>query len=91
MKFSDLECCPFCGGEEYFERCRAKGIVVFNVRFDGEETRNEDMYDELSYTDSGRRWCTNCGRYLGNSLKNEVGVAAMRIITQEVSEWKSCL
>lgn len=48
------------------------------MRFDGEEAHNEGMYDDLSYTDTGKRWCSNCGRYLGNENKNEVGVAARR-------------
>lgn len=86
MKFSDLECCPFCGSEEYFGRCRAKGIVVYNMRFDGQETHNEDMYEGLSYTDNGKRWCADCGSYLGNDLKDEVSATACRRIDREVFE-----
>lgn len=86
MKFADLKCCPFCEGEEYFERRRASGIVIYNMRYDGSETHNEDMYDGLSYTDTGKRWCANCGRYIGNALKNEIGIAARRKIEMEVSE-----
>lgn len=78
MKFSDLSFCPFCGNEEYFERRYACGTVIYHMRFDGEEINNEGMYDNLSYTDVGKRWCSNCGRYLGNENKNEVGVAARR-------------
>lgn len=87
MKFTSLECCPFCGGEEYFEKRYANGFVIYNMRFDGRETHNEDMYDGLSYRDSGRRWCTNCGRYLGNELKDEAGVAASRRIERGVCKF----
>lgn len=78
MNFSDLKHCPFCGGEEYFERRRAAGYVTYNMRFDGRETHNEGMYDGLSYEDSGKRWCTDCGCYLGNAKTGRVGVAASK-------------
>ena len=40
MKFTELETCPFCGCEEYFERSRITGYVQYFTRFDGEETDN---------------------------------------------------
>lgn len=78
MKFSDLVCCPFCGSPEFFERRRAHGSVFFRMRFDGEETHNEGMYDGLSYEHSGKRWCSECERYLGDQNKDVVGAAARR-------------
>lgn len=76
LRFSDLVCCPFCGGDEYFGVSYARGKVFCNVRFDGGEAHNEGMYDALTYSDSGRRRCSNCESYLGNQKKDEVGARA---------------
>lgn len=76
LRFSDLARCPFCGGDEYFEVRYAHGRVFWNARFDGREAHNEGMYDDLTYSDSGRRWCSNCESYLGNQKKDEVGARA---------------
>lgn len=77
MKFSDLICCPFCGNDEFFSRVLVGGHAIYNQRFDGREAHNEEMYDYLSYTDGGKRWCSNCGSYLGNAPKNTVSKAAL--------------
>ena len=78
MKFSDLKCCPFCGGEEFYERRRAVGPVTYYFRFDGEEANNSEMYSCLSYSGSGRVWCAECDSYLGNYETDVVGVRAER-------------
>lgn len=87
MKFSDLKCCPFCGCEEFYERRRASGPVRYNMRFDGDETDNSCMYDDLNYSWNGKVWCVECDRYLGNQEKNTVGVEAERAYKkQEVTK-----
>ena len=78
MRFRDLEVCPFCGCEEYYERSRIKGYVCYSVRFDGEETDNTNMYDGTTTISNGKASCGNCERYLGNYINDTVGKAAER-------------
>lgn len=78
MKFTDLKACPFCGSDTYYENQRVKGNISFNSMFSGEEASNEDMYDGLLLTCSGRCYCRECEKYLGNNKKNVVGKEAKR-------------
>lgn len=76
MKFSDLKCCPFCKSEEFYEKEYAKGSITYRMRFDGEETDNSTMYDNLDHYSSGRAYCDDCNRYLGNYMTDKLGKAA---------------
>ena len=76
-EFSDLKSCPFCGSEEYYNRCTVKGIVQLNMRFDGEETDNECMYDNLEYYGSQKVYCRQCNAYLGNQVTNKISGDAL--------------
>lgn len=76
MKFSSLKSCPFCGYDEYYEKQYAKGHIYFNVRFDGDATGNEEMYEGLSFIQSGRAYCGHCEKYLGNILSDVLGKEA---------------
>lgn len=86
MEFSQLKRCPFCGSEEFFERCCAKGVVDHFMRFDGKASYHAPAYDGLEYTHNGRRWCANCEAYLGDEVKNEVASAAVRALEGGDSE-----
>lgn len=71
LKFSELECCPFCGSEEYVTKTYVYGTTYCGERFDGEECHNEGLYDSLNCKNySGRAYCRNCGKYLGNKDAN---------------------
>ncbi len=83
-KFSDLKCCPFCGGQEFYEKRYARGSVWFFMGFDGKEADNSEMYSQLSYEGSGRVYCAECDRVLGNMDKNTVTEAVSRLV--EVQE-----
>lgn len=73
MKLSDLEQCPFCGSDEYFTTEYVYGTLYYNERFDGEETHNGELYDGLNSKNySGRAYCCNCKKYLGNKKTNTV-------------------
>ena len=66
MKLSELECCPFCGHDEFYTNEYVYGTTRYKERFDGKETENAELYDYLntrSYT--GRAYCAKCGKYLG--------------------------
>ncbi len=78
MKFSDLECCPFCGSEKFYTKQYAYGTIVCRERFDGEETDNEDLFESLNFKYSGRAYCLSCDRYLGNAKTNTVGKEATK-------------
>ena len=78
MKFKDLEACPFCGCDEFYEKQQTRGIIHFRIRFDGNETDNTDMYDSLITKYSGRAYCESCQRFLGNYINDTVGKAADR-------------
>lgn len=79
LKFSEMINCPFCGSEEYYERMTVKGISFYHSRFDGEEAENTEMYDQLHFYGSGRAYCSECGRYLGNRETNTVGKTAEKV------------
>lgn len=80
MKFTDLKCCPFCDCDEFYTKQYAYGTIICRGRFDGEEAHNEDLYDGLCYKDSGRTYCLDCNRYLGNVEKNVVGKEAEKAL-----------
>lgn len=73
IKFSDLACCPFCDSKQFYEKQYAKGHIIFRMRFDGEETPNDTMHDNLEYSYSGRAYCDDCNQYLGNYITNAIG------------------
>lgn len=65
-------CCPYCGGEEYYYRQSVYGYAFYNVRFDGEETDNSEMYQYLQHREPyGEVKCRNCERVLGKLKKGE--------------------
>ena len=73
MKFSELDCCPFCCSKEYYTKQYVYGTLCYNERFDGEEAENGELYDGLNCKNySGRVYCKECGRYLGNKEKDTV-------------------
>lgn len=80
MKFSDLKCCPFCGCDEFYEKQYAYGTIMFRGRFDGKEAHNEELYDGLSYKYSGKTYCLQCNKYLGNIKENTIGKAAQKAL-----------
>ena len=83
MKFSDLQCCPFCGHDEYYTKEYWYGTIYYGERFDGKEAHNENMYDSLNYKNhSGRTYCRNCNKYLGNKISNNLSKAAQKKIEQ---------
>ena len=72
LKFSDLRECPFCGSDEFFEKQYAYGTILIRERFDGQEADNSDLYDKLNFRYSGRIYCSQCKRVLGNRIKDTV-------------------
>ena len=78
MRFKDLKACPFCGCDEFYEKQQTRGTIYYRIRFDGKETDNSDMYDSLITSYSGRAYCNDCKRYLGNYINDEVGKIAQR-------------
>lgn len=78
MKFSDLKECPFCGNDEFFTTQYVYGTLRCAERFDGEEAHNEELYDYLTCRNyTGRAYCRECGKYLGNRETDELSKAAM--------------
>lgn len=60
----------------YYEKQTVKGKIEFNSLFNGEEAPNYEMYDGLEHSYSGKCYCRDCDKYLGNNLKNIVGKEA---------------
>lgn len=84
MKFSELTECPFCGHDEFYEIAPIKGHVYYIMRYDGKEAEdNSSMYDGTSTYPTGRVYCDNCHKYLGNYIKNFVGGKAEKALTQK--------
>lgn len=76
--FEDLTKCPFCGCEVFYTMQKPIGMVQYRMRFDGEETDNEQMYDGLHFKETGKAYCFGCNQYLGNYFAGTVGTAAQR-------------
>ena len=73
MKFSELKCCPFCGGEEFYRKEYAYGSLRYLERFDGAEADNSEFYESLNFKSySDRTYCRSCNRYLGNKENDTV-------------------
>ena len=86
MKFTDLQSCPFCGCDTYYEKQKAFGNIEYNSMFNGKDAPNYEMYDGLNHTYSGRCYCRDCNKYLGNNLKNIVGKEAERLKLKRETE-----
>lgn len=87
MKFSELQCCPFCGGEQFYTKNYMHGSNVFRQRFDGEEaTNNEDMYEGLMINEGKRAYCDNCGKLIGNIHIDRVGKLAEEALKGRMRE-----
>lgn len=79
MKFSELTKCPFCGCDEFYTNDRFVGVSGYNQRFDGGEAYdNSQMYDGLTHIQGSRAYCNSCFKYLGDVIKDKVGVVAFR-------------
>ena len=78
-KFEDLACCPFCGSEEFYITNWMQGSSDVNMRFDGEEAKdNYQMYDGLIITEGKRAYCNNCEAYLGNRETGALSVGTIK-------------
>ena len=76
--FEDLECCPFCGNEEFYITNWMQGSCDFNMRFDGEDASdNSQMYDGLLINEGKRAYCNACFKYIGN---RETGALSAGVI-----------
>lgn len=76
MKLSDLECCPFCKGETYYEKQYAKGPVSYYYNFDGSEADNSEMHIDITYDYTGRVYCADCDKVLGNIITDKLSKQA---------------
>jgi len=84
MKFSDLTECPFCGYDEFYTNAYVYGNTRYAESFDGHEVDNESLYEGLiSKPVSGRAYCQNCRRYLGNKIADKVGQKAEIILNSK--------
>lgn len=64
----------------YYEKQTVKDHIEFNSLFNGEEAPNDDLYEGLTYTYSGRCYCCDCNKYLGNNLINTVSKEAEKFL-----------
>lgn len=77
--FSNLECCPFCGNEEFYTTNYMFGSCDYNQRFDGEEPLdNSQMYDGLRVDSGKRAYCNACFEYIGNIESGTLGAKTIR-------------
>lgn len=79
MKFSDLKCCPFCGGAEFYTIEEFWGSPSKPQRFDGKAAIHDKIYDSTANTYKINAYCRLCKRYLGNLLKDTIGAYAANV------------
>lgn len=83
MKFNELKECPFCGCDEFYTTEYVYGTLRYRERFDGTEAHNEQLYDGLNTKKySGRAYCENCGKYLGNREENNLSKSAQNALKE---------
>lgn len=84
MNFSKLTECPFCGCDEFYTKEYVYGTMRCRSRFDGKEADNSDLYDGLSLKESsGRIYCDNCNKFLGNRKNNTLSKAAEKALIKK--------
>ena len=79
MKLSDLTCCPFCEAETgYYENIYLHGSTHHYSGYDGEfnSSLNSEMFDSLLSNYSGRVYCQECNKYIGNHFTDRLSKAA---------------
>jgi len=69
---SGLECCPYCGGEEFYRKGYMSGRYEYHYRFDGSPADNSHLHDSLDYRENKTRFCSNCDKRLPNVLQPSV-------------------
>lgn len=58
---SELNECPHCNHDEWYQKESYKGIANIHARFDGEGTDNSEMYDYAEHTLKSKfGYCSNC-------------------------------
>lgn len=61
----NIECCPYCGSEEYYIKQSYKGTAKYCMRFDGEEAENGELYASAQHKDISKyARCLNCEKRL---------------------------
>ena len=85
MNFKDLTECPFCGYDKYYGKYFTYGTVHMYSKYDGkfQSSANSEAYDNLiTRKDSGRMYCGNCNRYIGNIYTDKISSAAEKALKQ---------
>ena len=81
MKFQELDCCPFCGHDEFYTKEYVYGSIKCAERFDGEEAHNEELYDYLNTKNyNGKAYCRRCNKYIGNRESNVLSKQAQKAL-----------
>ena len=86
VKFKDLTECPFCGFDEYYGKYYTYGTIRMYSHYDGkfQSVSNADMYESLTTrNDSGRMYCGNCDRYIGNIYTDKISSAAEKVFLKK--------
>lgn len=81
MKLSDLQCCPFCGNDEFYIKQYVYGTIRTYEKFDGREADNSEMYETLiNKPTTERAYCERCGRFLGSRKTNTLSKYALKAV-----------
>lgn len=57
--------CPHCRNEEYYIKQSYRGTCHYNLRFDGGEAYNGEMWDNAQFKNTSKyAYCNNCGKRL---------------------------
>ena len=76
MKFLKIKECPFCGCTTFYQKFQYRGRGIYFSNYDGSDAENGDMYDYVNATTTGRAYCAECDRYLGNAGSDVLGKQA---------------
>jgi len=62
---STINCCPYCGSDEFYRKLTFSGRSECNYRFDGDETDNSSIHDGVNYHEQKTVFCRGCNKKLG--------------------------
>lgn len=68
-----IERCPHCGkGTGFYQKNYVYGPVSYNLKFDGTEDDNSEMYNALNYKYGKVAYCSECDKKIANVVDMEV-------------------
>lgn len=60
-----MDCCKYCGHDEFYTKDYHYGSVYWRHRFDGDSANNSEALDHVLCKQGKIAFCSNCDKRLG--------------------------